>query len=77
MSRRGNIRKRKRQKRRNERSSKKLAPSISPITGETQQSFQLPADLKRISTAALIAEIQRRPDSRGLITALAEQVNRA
>ena len=73
MSRKSNIRKRNRQKKR-EHPPRELAASISSITGEVQAAFQTPthSDLRRCSTASLIREIQRRPESRGLIAAIAE-----
>ncbi len=74
MSRRGNIRKRARQRKRHERRSRELAAPVSAITGQEQAVFQTPtrSDIRRVSTSALIAELQRRPDSRGLITSIAE-----
>jgi hypothetical protein len=71
MSRKSNIRKRNRQKK---REHPPRVSSISPITGEVQATFQIPthSDLRRCSTASLIREIQRRPESRGLIAAIAE-----
>jgi hypothetical protein len=73
MSRRSNIRKRERQKRR-EHPPRELAAPISPITGDTQLVLQTPtySDIRRISTATLMKELQRRPESRGLIAAIAE-----
>jgi hypothetical protein len=67
MSRKSAKRKRERQRR---RYRQRPAPSISQITGETQ--IPTTSDVKRISTATLIAELQQRPDSRGLIAAFAE-----
>jgi hypothetical protein len=73
MSRKSNIRKPNRQKKR-EHHPRELAAPISPITGETQQALQTPthSDLRRCSTASLIREIERLPESRGLIAAIAE-----
>ena len=73
MSRKSNIRKRNRQQRR-ERPPRELTAPISVITGEEQAVVQTPtrSDIRRVSTSALIAEFQRRPDSRGLIAAIAE-----
>jgi hypothetical protein len=74
MSRRSNIRKRIRQRQKHNRSSRKLAASTNPITGESQSAFQLPirSDFKRVSTASLIEEIQRRPEAQALLAAIAE-----
>jgi hypothetical protein len=73
-TRRSNIRKRDRQRKRFERSSRELAAPMSPITGEVEAVFQTPtrSDIRRVSTSALIAELQRRTDSRGLIAAIVE-----
>jgi hypothetical protein len=73
MSRKSNIRKRNRQKKREHRPRELPAP-ISPITGEAEAVFQTPmrSDIRRISTAALFRELLNRSDSRGLITVLAE-----
>ena len=74
MTRKSSQRKRARQRARFERGSRKLAAPVSAITGQEQAVFQTPtrSDTRRVSTSALIAELQRRPDSRGLITAIAE-----
>jgi hypothetical protein len=73
MSRRSNIRKRIRQKR--NRSSRKLAAPISQVTGQEQMALQTPvrSDFRRCSTAALIEEIQRRPEAKAFLAAIAEQ----
>jgi hypothetical protein len=74
VSRRGNIKKRARQRERFERRPRELPAPVSAITGQEQAVFQTPtrSDIRRVSTSALIAELQRRPDSRGLIEAIAE-----
>jgi hypothetical protein len=73
MSRRSNIRKRVRRKERF-RSSRELAPPVSVITGETASAFQTPmrSEVRKISTASLIEEIQRRPEAQALLAAIAE-----
>jgi hypothetical protein len=50
-----------------------LPPTNNVSTGEPQLALQTPthSDIRRISTATLIKELQRR-DSRGLIAAIAE-----
>jgi hypothetical protein len=71
-------RKRERQKRRHDKQKPHtLPPPISVITGEPQEVLQTPvrSDIRRISTAALIRELQTRTDSRGLIQVLFEQYN--
>jgi hypothetical protein len=73
MSRKSSQRKRARQRKRHEQRPRPLPAPISPITGEVEAVFQTPthSDLRRCSTAALIKEIQRRTESRGLISAIA------
>jgi hypothetical protein len=74
MSRKASQRKRIRQRRRHEHRPRELAAPVSPITGDTQLVLQTPthSDIRRISTATLMKELQRRPESRGLIAAIAE-----
>jgi hypothetical protein len=74
MSRKSSQRKRIRQRKRFEQRSQELPAPVSAITGLEQAVFQTPtrSDIRRISTSVLIAELQRRPDSRGLIAAIAE-----
>lgn len=74
MSKKGNRRKHTRQRERFERRSQELPAPVSAITGEEQAVFQTPthSDIRRVSTATLIKELQRRPGSQGLIAAIAE-----
>src|SRR5260370_21037222 len=73
MSRRSNLNKRRRQKQRASQRPQ-LPPTNNVSTGEPQQTLQTPTHsyIRRISSSALIKEIQRRPESRGLIAAIAE-----
>jgi hypothetical protein len=73
MSRKSNRRKRARQAARFEQ-RKKLEPPVSSISVETEAVLQVPtySELKRISTAALFKELQRRPESVALLEAIAE-----
>jgi hypothetical protein len=74
VSRRASVRKRARQRKRHEQRPRQLAAPISPITGLEEQALQTPtrSDIRKISTAALFKELLCRPESKGLITAIAE-----
>jgi hypothetical protein len=63
-----------RRKQRNEKRPNSLLAPISPITGQEQMALQTPirSDIRRISTASLIREIQRRPEAQALMQAIAE-----
>ena len=51
-----------RRKQKKEKGSRQLEAPVSPITGETEAAYQLPvrSDIKRVSTAQLIKEIESR-----------------
>jgi hypothetical protein len=68
-------RKQRRKQQREKRPNVLLAP-ISQITGQEQMALQTPtrSDIRRVSTASLIREIQRRPEAQALLAAIAEQL---
>jgi hypothetical protein len=70
MSRRSKIREHERQKLRH----RKLKAPVSLISGQTATAFQTPttSDLKRIPTAVLFKELQKRPEVSALLSAIAE-----
>lgn len=71
---RGNPRRLRKDRRKQLKNKKSIPAPSNSITGELAAAYQLPihSDFKRVSTAALIKELQRRPEASALLSAIAE-----